>query len=87
MKFIGLEFEGRDAHAVSTYLCLFEQEFKTDPLEAAMQLESRLRLLVEATLGSTESVGNDSDRVVSLRDRWADRVSRSAAGRNYPDPG
>ena len=42
MKFVELEFEGVDAHAVSTYISIFEQDFKQDPTTAAYNLQRSL---------------------------------------------
>lgn len=84
MKFIALEFEGVDAHAVSTYLCLFEQDFKSDPLDAAYQLKRNLERLVDAK--SAESMAVRDSTVISIRDRRDNRVSRRTTS-TYPDAG
>lgn len=81
MKFINLEFEGRDAHAVSTYLCLYEEQFKKDPTDAAHELYRNLMLLVESPKREHQKLAVRDHNILPFRDRRGNGLSGSAHGR------
>ncbi|TNF09443.1 MAG: hypothetical protein EP323_00300 [Gammaproteobacteria bacterium] len=87
LKTIELEFEGVDACATSTFLILFEDQFKRDPTDAAHNLMRNIERLVEAKRRADPVLAVTDGRVVSLRDRRRDRVSGRDAGRTFPDAG
>jgi hypothetical protein len=81
MKFINFEFEGRDAHAVSTFICMFEQQFKENPTDAAHELHRNLTFLADSPQREYKRLAVRDDNILPFRDRRGNGLSRSAHGR------
>lgn len=87
MKFIELEFEGEDAHAVSLFICLFEQDFKKNPTDAAHELNRNLERLVAAKQRAPKAPVMRDSNIVSIRDRLRDGLPGSGSGRTVQGEG